>query len=108
MQTRTQIRVLRFDFEKLLRFRPTLQRVADGVSTALMPCLLNKNIKIEHYIVSSGNARNHEGTHIEGKFKAIYASRFIYDHKALRRACAGDQLHHQDSIVSESKRARTI
>ena len=34
----------------------------------------------EHYIVSSGNAEIIEGTHIAEKCKAIYASRFMFDH----------------------------
>ena len=41
------------------------------------------NIKIEHYVVSSGNSEIIEGTPIAGKFKAIYACRFIFDHHGV-------------------------
>ena len=38
------------------------------------------DISVEHYIVSSGNAEIIEGTTIAKNFKAIYASRFMFDH----------------------------
>jgi len=41
------------------------------------------NIKIEHYIVSSGIREMIEGTVISKKFKAIYASSFLYDHNGI-------------------------
>ncbi len=37
------------------------------------------NIRLEHYIVSSGNAEIIEGTSIAGEFKEIYASQFMFD-----------------------------
>lgn len=39
----------------------------------------SKGIKNEHYIVSSGNAEIIEGSSIASKFKAIYASRFMFN-----------------------------
>jgi len=38
------------------------------------------NIKIEHYIISSGLREMIEGTTIKKEFKKIYASSFYYDH----------------------------
>jgi len=40
-------------------------------------------IKIEHYIVSSGIREMIEGTKLVKKFKAIYASSFLYDHNEI-------------------------
>ncbi len=42
-------------------------------------------VKIEHYIVSSGNAEIIEGTRIARKFKRIYASRFMFDENGVAR-----------------------
>ena len=36
-------------------------------------------VRVEHYIVSSGNAEIIEGTPIASKFTKIYASKFLYD-----------------------------
>ena len=38
-----------------------------------------KGVNIEHYVLSSGNGEIIEGTRIADKFKAIYASRFLFD-----------------------------
>ena len=38
-----------------------------------------KGVRVEHYIVSSGNAEIIKGTLIAGKFTKIYASRFMFD-----------------------------
>jgi hypothetical protein len=43
------------------------------------------NINIEHYIVSSGIREMIQGTKISNKFKAIYASSFIYDHHGIAK-----------------------
>ena len=40
-------------------------------------------IRIEHYIVSSGNAEIIEGTSVASKFEKIYASRFMFDHNGV-------------------------
>ncbi len=41
---------------------------------------LEKGVKIEHYIISSGLKEMIEGTAIASKFEAIYANSFLYDH----------------------------
>ena len=38
-----------------------------------------KSVRIEHYVVSSGNAEMIEGTQIAQNFQKIYASRFKFD-----------------------------
>ena len=43
----------------------------------------SEGVRVEHYIVSSGNAEIIEGTRIAPKFKEIYASRFLYDHNGV-------------------------
>ncbi len=43
----------------------------------------SKGVRVEHYIVSSGNAEIIEGTPIASKFKKIYASRFMFDHNGV-------------------------
>ena len=40
----------------------------------------SKRVRIEHYIISSGNAEIIEGMEIANQFKMIYASRFKFDH----------------------------
>jgi len=42
-------------------------------------------LKIEHYIISSGNREMIEGTSIAKKFAAIYASSFVYDHHGVAK-----------------------
>ena len=42
-----------------------------------------KQIKIEHYIISSGNAEIIESTLIASKFEKIYASRFVFDENGV-------------------------
>ena len=42
-----------------------------------------KGVKVEHYIVSSGNAEIIEGTPIASKFTGIYASRFMFDENGV-------------------------
>ena len=37
------------------------------------------NVKVEHYVVSSGNGEIIDGTPIAPQFKRIYASRFLFD-----------------------------
>ncbi len=44
-----------------------------------------KRIKIEHFIISSGIREMIAGTPIAAKFKAIFASSFIYDHYGIAR-----------------------
>ncbi|NTV14916.1 MAG: haloacid dehalogenase-like hydrolase [Desulfobulbaceae bacterium] len=44
-----------------------------------------RGLKIEHYIISSGNREMIEGTSIAKKFTAIYASSFIYDHNGVAK-----------------------
>jgi phosphoserine phosphatase len=39
----------------------------------------SKGIRIEHYLISSGNAEIVSGTKIASKFNKIYASKFIFD-----------------------------
>lgn len=41
------------------------------------------NIKVEHYIISSGLREMIEGTTIKEEFKKIYASSFYYDHNGV-------------------------
>lgn len=41
----------------------------------------DRNVKIEHYIISSGLKEMIEGTEVADKFKMIYASSFFYDEK---------------------------
>lgn len=40
-----------------------------------------KGVKIEHYIISSGNEEIVAGTSIAEKFERVYASKFLYDEK---------------------------
>jgi phosphoserine phosphatase len=40
-----------------------------------------RGVKVEHYIVSSGNEEIVAGTSIAKKFEAVYASKFLYDDK---------------------------
>lgn len=42
-------------------------------------------LKVEHYIISSGNREMIEGTPIARKFTSIYASSFIYDHNGVAK-----------------------
>lgn len=42
-------------------------------------------LKVEHYIISSGNREMIEGTPIAKKFTAIYASSFVYDHNGVAK-----------------------
>ena len=42
-----------------------------------------KGVKVEHYIVSSGNAEIIEGTPIAPHFTGIYASRFMFDENGV-------------------------
>ncbi len=42
-------------------------------------------LKVEHYIISSGNREMIEGTPIARKFSAIYASSFVYDHNGVAK-----------------------
>ena len=43
----------------------------------------SKGVRIEHYMVSSGNAEIIEGTKISSKFDKIYASKFMFDHNGV-------------------------
>ena len=43
----------------------------------------SKGVRIEHYLVSSGNTEIIEGTKIASKFKKIYASKFAFDHNGV-------------------------
>ena len=40
---------------------------------------LSKCVRVEHYVISSGNSEIIEGTSIASKFTRIYASKFLYD-----------------------------
>ena len=42
-------------------------------------------LKVEHYIISSGNREMIEGTPIAKKFSSIYASSFVYDHNGVAK-----------------------
>lgn len=42
-----------------------------------------RNIDVEHYLISAGNAEIIEGTSIASKFAKIYASRFIFDENGV-------------------------
>ncbi|HML79391.1 HAD family hydrolase [Geobacter sulfurreducens] len=44
-----------------------------------------RGLKLEHYIISSGNREMIEGTPIAKKFTSIYASSFIYDHNGVAK-----------------------
>ncbi len=43
----------------------------------------SKGVRIEHYLVSSGNAEIIAGTLIERKFKKVYASKFLFDQNGI-------------------------
>ena len=43
----------------------------------------SEGVRIEHYIVSSGNTEIIEGTKIKHYFKKIYASKFMFDYNGL-------------------------
>lgn len=44
-----------------------------------------RQVKVEHFVISSGVREMVEGTKIASKFKKIYASSFIYDHNGVAR-----------------------
>ncbi len=44
-----------------------------------------RGLKVEHYIISSGNREMIEGTPIARKFSSIYASSFVYDHNGVAK-----------------------
>ena len=44
-----------------------------------------RGLKVEHYIISSGNREMIEGTPIAKKFSSIYASSFVYDHNGVAK-----------------------
>ena len=46
-------------------------------------CAKKKGVRVEHYIVSSGNGEIIDGTPIASKFTRIYASRFIFDENGV-------------------------
>lgn len=45
----------------------------------------DRGVNVKHYIISSGIREMIEGTSIEKKFAAIYASSFIYDHNGVAK-----------------------
>lgn len=45
----------------------------------------SKKIRIEHYLISSGNEEIVQGTSICTKFKKIYASKFLFDENGVAR-----------------------
>ena len=67
--------------EKLKEFG-SLVKLYQGVNdwfSRLNQFGLEHNVKIEHYIISSGLKEMIEGTSIAKEFKAIYANSFLYD-----------------------------
>ncbi len=42
-----------------------------------------RGVKIEHYLISSGNAEIFAGTSIASKFTRVYASKFLFDHNGI-------------------------
>lgn len=42
-----------------------------------------KGVRIEHFLISSGNDEIFRGTKIARKFKAIFASKFMFDHNGV-------------------------
>lgn len=42
-----------------------------------------KGVRVEHFVISSGNAEILAGTPIASKFKQIYASKFMFDHNGV-------------------------
>lgn len=55
------------------------ERAIDGWFDRISRYARDSGIKIEHFVVSSGLSELIEGTPIAGKFKKIYASKFLYD-----------------------------
>lgn len=43
----------------------------------------NKDVNVEHYLISSGNAEIFRGTKIASKFKEVYASKFIFNENGV-------------------------
>lgn len=43
----------------------------------------SKGVRIEHYLISSGNEEIFAGTPIAGKFTKVYASKFLFDHNGI-------------------------
>lgn len=43
----------------------------------------DKEVRVEHYLLSSGNAEIFEGTPIFPKFKKVYASKFLFDENGV-------------------------
>ena len=77
-----KVPVHREDFEQrgeLVNFYPGVEGWFNRISV-----YGNSNgVSVAHYIVSSGNAEIIEGTTIAREFKAIYASRFMFDHNKV-------------------------
>ena len=42
-----------------------------------------RGVRIEHYLISSGNAEIVAGTGIASKFREVYASKFMFDHNGI-------------------------
>jgi phosphoserine phosphatase len=43
----------------------------------------SKGVRIEHYLISSGNEEIFAGTPIAAKFTKVYASKFLFDHNGI-------------------------
>ncbi len=68
--------------EKLMEFgsKVKLYKGVQGWFERLNTYGNKKQVKVEHYIISSGLKEMIEGTKIADKFKKIYANSFLYDH----------------------------
>lgn len=43
----------------------------------------SKGVRVEHYLISSGNEEIFSGTPIASKFTKVYASKFLFDHNGI-------------------------
>lgn len=77
-----EVPVRRDDFADHGRTIPLFDGVEDWFDR-ITQCGRHRNVRVEHYLVSSGNEEIIAGSTIAGKFKRIYASRFIFDENGV-------------------------
>ena len=76
------VKVRRDDFKELGKAIQLFDGVRDWFSR-VNTYGHRQSVRIEHYIVSSGNAELIEATPIAREFKKIYASRFMFNHNGV-------------------------
>ncbi len=67
------------DFAKQISFFPGVEEWFDRIKSYAR----ERDVKVEHFLISSGLREMVQGTKIARKFKEIYASGFMYDHDQI-------------------------